>query len=282
MINLSTKTKYFLVKIVNNIVCFPLKLKGGNIKSKIVQRRSLNWSLDLNEVIDFLIYISGSFDKQGVKKLSNKIIPEDIVIDIGANVGSMSLNIAKLLNEKGAIISIEPSDYAYKRLENNFRINSFKCKHILIQGFMTNILNEKPNHVYASWNMNSDQIKHKDHMGILTSTKEAKSYTLDSIVNELNLARVDWVKMDVDGYEELVLDGSHNVLQSFKPHFFMELSEYPLLEQNSSVENVLSILIKYDYHFYSLNNVYLGQDIEAIKKTIPKMGATNIFAYAKD
>ena len=58
-------------------------------------------------------------------KLNEKLI----IIDIGANIGSISLPLAKIFN-KSKIFAIEPTNYAFKKLTKNLNLNKDLKKNI--------------------------------------------------------------------------------------------------------------------------------------------------------
>lgn len=280
MIKFSTRTNYRLVQIAHFVVVNILRITLKNVSQVVVKRNQIHWSLNLNEVIDFLIYLTGAFDREGIDAFSQKLSEKDVVIDIGANIGSVSLNLAKKVTS-GHIYAVEPSQYAYQRLYNNLSLNkNFENTVTPIQAFITSA-DVAPKEVYASWNMASTKENHEKHMGILTETTGSSFISLDDLIDKLNLSTVNWIKIDVDGYEESVLNGAVRTFTQLQPNLFIELSEYPLLEQNSSVEKILNLLISYGYHFYSVSNVYLGQDVQKIKQLIPNLGAVNVFAYVE-
>lgn len=256
------------------------KLINMPIRQRLVTRQSVKWMLDLDEVIDFMIFIFGGFDLKGINKFKSKINSEDTIVDIGANIGSFSLMVSQKLKNTGRIISIEPSDFAYNKFLKNLELNEDLSSRITsFQGFVTEKSNFKPKGIHASWNVLSSEERHENHCGILTSTNGAVSLTLDDIMTHFSIKKLDWLKIDVDGYEKGVLLGGQNVFNIHKPKIFMELCEYSLEEHNSSVDEILSFLIQFNYTFYGVNDYFFNQDIDAIKKSIPNMGTINIFAY---
>src|SRR5262249_59075587 len=73
------------------------------------------------------------------------------------------------------------------------------------------------------------------------TTRGARATTLDAALAEVGVHRVDFVKMDVDGYECGVLRGATNTLRQ-GPHILMELAPYVLDETGTSIEELVEIL----------------------------------------
>lgn len=243
-------------------------------------RNGIRWQLNLSEVIDFMIYFSGGFDKEGSSSFGEKLKPNDTIVDVGANIGSFALVVSKYIGDQGHIYAFEPSAYAINKFKTNLELNKTLAKRITpVQAFVTREEKSIPHGIHASWNITSTTQRHPNHKGILTPTQGAISLSLDQLVNQFQISKLDWLKIDVDGFEKDVLFGGAHVFNHHKPKVFMELCEYSLLEHDTSVEEILGYLIHFNYHFYSVGGKSFGQDIQAIKQTIPNMGTTNIFAY---
>jgi FkbM family methyltransferase len=281
MIKFSTKTNYTLVSAAQRVLFFFLSFFINDFTRVLVRRNGIIWNLNLEEVIDFLIFISGDFDRDGVRQFSKRISAEDYIIDIGANIGSFCLPVSKMLTN-GKIWAIEPSDYAFSKLNKNVHLNmDLEGKISIHQGFITQKTKSKPDMVFASWNSQKDKERHENHQGIATSTDGAESWSLDDFVRSKMIRKVDWIKIDVDGFEKDVLFGSEEVIVKHQPKIFMELCEYSLQENNTSVEEILQWLENKKYVFYSQKGKPF-KSITEIKSTIPDMGTTNIFAYPKE
>ncbi len=88
---MKTIYKIFIAKILSKMLTFFIS------RNQNVTRNSIKWCLDLNEGIDLSIYLFGTSEKKIVnlrKIFTNKNEPLTI-LDIGANIGSVSLVIAQ-------------------------------------------------------------------------------------------------------------------------------------------------------------------------------------------
>ena len=110
MYNFSTSQKIFIAKVLSRILIFLI----GN-KKKIIKRDGINYFVDLTEGIDLGIFLN----IKNEKKIYNigKILSNNItIIDVGSNVGSVTLPLAKKFSDS-KIISIEPTVYAFSKLK---------------------------------------------------------------------------------------------------------------------------------------------------------------------
>ena len=78
-------------------------------------------------------------------------------------------------------------------------------------------------------------------------TLDVKCTTLDAFVTQHRIQRIDWIKVDIEGVEPLFLQGSGKTLQRFKPIMIMELNPVLLARNDSSVEEVSSLLAEWGY-----------------------------------
>lgn len=280
MLKFSTKTNYRIVYNVQRVVLFSMRLFRRNTSNIRVVRRGLRWQLNLHEVIDFLIFFTGGFDNTGVRAFTRQIKSNDVIIDVGGNVGSFCLPVSKQLEGSGKLFVIEPSSYASQKLRTNIAINDVVLRDRIqvIQAFASSHQKAPlPEGIHASWDITASQ-KHQHHCGVLTSTEGAITITLDSLVQRFDLKRVDWIKIDVDGYEHDVLAGAQELIRTFRPNIFLELCEYSLNEHDKSVRCVIEGLSAMGYQFVGMNGKHFGKDIQKIEDSIPKMGTINIFA----
>lgn len=72
--------------------------------------------------------------------------------------------------------------------------------------------------------------------------------TLDNIINKLNLKAIDYLKVDVDGYEPNVLKGASNALKSnIIKNMQLEFGSYLLKANNFSSEQLYNMILSYGY-----------------------------------
>ena len=109
-----TNIKVFLASILSKIIIY----FTGKIKFKKIN--NINFKLDLSEGIDLRLFLNLLEEKDLYFNLTKILSPNKkcILIDIGANIGSVSLNLAKIF-KKSNILSIEPTFYAFEKLKIN-------------------------------------------------------------------------------------------------------------------------------------------------------------------
>lgn len=156
--------------------------------------------------------IEGKEYEDRVKENFEKSIKEeDIVIDVGANIGEFSLIAAKKVGPKGTVISIEPLKQATNWLKKNFELNNFS-NYEIIEKAVGNQVGE----------MTLYKKSESSEVGILDPQITEKRLlvdgtilvdTIDNIISSRNIRIVDMLKIDVEGFEYEVLCGCK---ESFK------------------------------------------------------------------
>lgn len=231
-----------------------------------VLRNNIKWNLDLSEAIDLHVFIFGKFEAEIVKCAKKlKLNKFNNIIDIGANFGIQTLQIAdEFKNSK--IFSIEPTNYAYEKLLKNLNLNKELKKNIkTYKLFLGSKDQKKPDTIFSSWDLNSNKLKHPKHLGEKMSTFNTQSKTLEEFILVNEIHELDFIKLDVDGYEYYVLKGGSNFLKKKKPPIFMELAPYLYEEYGYNKEMIINLIKTLGYEFYDLKNL---KKILNIKKKI--------------
>lgn len=96
-------------------------------------------------------------------------------------------------------------------------------------------------HVLSSFYMQDDFLGEPLH------TEKVKCKTLDSLCKELSLDRIDYLKIDTEGAELKIIEGSRNLLERHSIKYIQ--FEYGLPDENiPSVDKILRCLKYYGYH----------------------------------
>ena len=197
-----------------------------------------------------------------------------IIIDIGANIGSVSLIIAKKF-KNSRVFAIEPTNYAFQKLSKNLDLNDdLKDKVFLKQLFISD--NKKPQKVWSSWNFEKSDNKHQKHMGTLKEIKENSYIGLEKFIEIEKLKNVDFIKLDVDGYELDVLKSGETFLAKTKPIIFIEIAPYLYPEFGYSCEELVKFIISLNYSFHDENLIKI-EDIFSVINNIKDGSSRNFF-----
>lgn len=153
------------------------------------------------------------YEQEILEDLDKYLTQESVVLDIGANIGNHSVYWGKVTNVK-KVFSFEPTDVIFKILEKNIEINNLTEK---ITIYNIGLGNKNTNGKIASFNIGNvgaTGIK-EDISGDITIKK------LDDI-EEIKSERIDFVKIDVEGFEKNILDGAIETITKNRPIVFIE------------------------------------------------------------
>jgi len=132
----------------------------------------------------------------------------DIVVDVGAYIGTYTLMAAMKVGKKGLVIAIEPDLENFRSLLLNIYLNNVR-----------NVIPIRAAVADVDGNITFFVSKEKTGSSVIRIPEEIKSkitvpaVKLDTIVSKLALPRIDWLKIDVEGAEALVLKGTSKTLE---------------------------------------------------------------------
>lgn len=209
------------------------------------------------------LYFAHTWEKPETELFKNYIKPGMTVVDIGAHVGYFTLLASKLVGDKGRVISFEPTPATLDLLSQNLLDN-----HITNVELYKNAAADKSSGAYlypdrvspASNSMYGDGDK-----GIYIS-----AVALDDVIS----AKVDFIKMDIEGGEYWALKGMLDVVER-SDNLTMITEVYPegLKRSGSSLYEYLMLLKKY-FKLYFTNGAYVGCD--DIERAVRKAGSINL------
>jgi FkbM family methyltransferase len=164
------------------------------------------------EMIALEIFTFGLYERDLVKAIISFLPKGGTFIDIGANVGALTIPVAKAL-PCVSIICIEADPKLHLLLQQNVDRNN--CKQVQV---ISCVVGSKDGQSVAFYQAPDDRFG----MGSLGPQFNAapimlKQRSLDCILEDLHLDRVDVVKMDVEGAELNVLRGARRLLASKRP-----------------------------------------------------------------
>ena len=126
----------------------------------------------------------------------------DTVIDIGANIGTVTLESAVKVSSKGRVYSIEPNKKIFKFLAENIKLNNLQNVKIFNVA-----LGEKNDSVFFS----SERSDDLNSVSITEQGEEISLCKLDDL--PINESKINLMKIDVLGYEKFVFGGAKKILK---------------------------------------------------------------------
>jgi FkbM family methyltransferase len=201
---------------------------------------------DKDKSIMLPIEMSNGFYEPHVLNLMKDIIKKDnICIDIGANIGVISLVLSKLVGENGKVYSIEASKNNYNYLLKNIEINKLKNIVAINQGVWDCQKINTFSYVeeVAGCSFFSSKNIHEGYLENVTCKP------LKDIFCDYDIKYIDFIKLDVEGSEIKVIQGGYDIFLKFKPHLIVEYN--PIVLERFFGTNPKEL-------YNILNKIYVG------------------------
>lgn len=228
--------------------------------------------LDLDDYLQrwmFCHKLEEEYDYHWLTKILRK---GDHFVDIGANIGIVSLLASRVVEQAGKVYAIEALPETRDHLFANIAENS--VTNVLVIPFA--LLDENREvEFFASRNGNigGSSLVGRDEQD---SPISVTGRTFDSLLQDETIERCDVLKMDIEGAELLALKGMSGLFLNDKPRaVLIEVSEELLTSFGAKPSNIVNFFLEHDYEWYraELNGFEKVVDLE-IK------GFNNLWAFA--
>jgi FkbM family methyltransferase len=211
-------------------------------------RVTMGLNLSLKQSGDWFAHAFKSVTQDHHRELTpllSQYIPETgTVIDVGAHAGQFARMFAAIARS-GRVFSFEPSPYARSILKTALKWRAVSNVTVVAKG-----LGDKPGVLELA-----TPIKRRGGLGYglahVAATGEAAEgqrrdaveiMTLDAFVSDHGLETVDFIKVDVEGFEGRVMAGAEATLRRFRPALLLELHHGHLARGGDTAEGVAAFL----------------------------------------
>jgi FkbM family methyltransferase len=165
-------------------------------------------------------------------------------IDVGANCGMYTV-LGCAVNPCVRVVAVEPVPKVCAALANNVRQNNLDSRVTILNVALGDSNGSVPFHEAENSTMGSMAVG--GYQGQAGRVIQVECRTLDSIVDDLNI-EPDFMKIDVEGFEHLVLSGGNRVLSRFRPRIILEANP------GDPGDAVTEILLKHGYGFQNITD----------------------------
>ncbi len=165
------------------------------------------------------LFETGTYERGTLHFMENYLFQGQTFVDVGANIGLMSITAKKAVGENGQVWAFEANPKTFQILEKNLDLNDLNSVHTFECG-----LGDKKGNLtlYDNWSINrgaaSTVVK-----GENAQATEISILTLDAVVTGQSIG-VDMIKIDVEGMEWEVLEGAQNTIEVCRPVLIVEFS----------------------------------------------------------
>jgi FkbM family methyltransferase len=227
--------------------------------------------------LDRLLYLwlhrCGLMGAEETCLLHRHVRPGMRVIDVGANIGLYTLQLARLAGETGQVFAFEPEPTLFRAMRNNCIANAARN--------VTPInlaLGAHPGRVQFQRNAFNSGDNRLGGLGWGAEEVEVEVARLDDVLPE---PRVDFLKMDVQGYEFEVFRGMDRVFATSPAlEVFFEFWPFGLTTAGSDPNELLDYLCARGFRIFHPERARLVEvtDRSALLASLPGRKFTNLLA----
>lgn len=196
--------------------------------------------------------ISGVADPEISKELFSdvyrmkEVAPQagDVLLDVGAFMGETAVMFASQVGGQGKVYAFEPIQTAFEQMQVNINTNN-------LQDIITPVnrgCGEKTTKALA---VSADDAAPWTYIGDAEGSVEVELVSIDDFVKAYKVPKVDFIKMDVEGFEENVLMGAAGVIRTQRPR--MAVAMYHKSDDLTNLPRVVRELN--DYEMYVRSNM---------------------------
>jgi FkbM family methyltransferase len=201
---------------------------------------------NLKESISIDLFVNGVYEP-GTHNLLMKLIPPGgVLLDLGANIGSIALPVAKRRSDV-KVLCVEAAPWIYKFLQENVQNNSMEDSVVTINKAVSARSNES-----LPFYSPKDQFGKGSLSPVFTSDAiTVSTITLPDLLQEQGISKVDVIKIDIEGYEYFAFKGAISILSGdAAPTILFEFVDWA--EQHAGLQpgDAQRLLIELGYDLY--------------------------------
>lgn len=196
--------------------------------------------LDYNSFQSMYLMYNYIYDWEEFNLISHFVKPGDVVGDVGSNMGVYTIWMSKFITAEGSLHCFEPDTMNFDKLKQNIRASGIE------QMTRVNKLGLSNNDGEINFTYGLDGENHiavKDEKNILNI--EVKR--LDTYADENKISFFSYLKVDVEGFEFSVLEGSKKLLLEKRIKIIQLELNNTVRNSGINIESVLQFLKQSDY-----------------------------------
>ena len=205
-----------------------------------------------DEYIGLSLREYGEFSEIELSLMSKFIMKDDVVFDIGSNIGAFTVPFAKKVGELGQVYAFEPQKVIYELLQDNVNKNKLKNVKVYNVGMGKKKEELELNEIDYSKVGNFGGVSFKVDSSSFTKNIKNKKYKVKIInLDEfMEIEKCNFMKIDVEFMELDILTGGKKFLKKFRPILWIENHEfYP--------NKINKFLLENDYNAYwAYSNIF--------------------------
>lgn len=242
-----------------------VEINGQDI---ILTRDGVRLAFDFSQTFcraEGIISLGGNPEQEDFDYISSLIKPGNVVLDIGANVGLVSISLLKAQPKVDKIYAFEPLPDTFAKMKHNLELNGLPEKIYPVNVGMSDKAGTFDFYLpgeneAASMQPNMDEFYMQESVdGHYTGKKkmdkvDCQVTTVDKYVEENNIDHVNFIKIDVEGNERNVLVGGADVLKKYHPVVYCEMLRKHAARFGYHPNEIIDFMRKLNYSCYTFED----------------------------
>jgi FkbM family methyltransferase len=202
------------------------------------------FNIDTTYPMESTVWLGGTYDRPTTQFLQTVLRPDDVCLDIGANCGALTLVAASVI-QTGHIYAFEPAPAIRARLEGNIASNPGLADRVTVVNLG---LGQERGQLCYQEDPNFRGNGSLFHPGEIQSGEiQVEIITLDEWITTQAIARVNVIKIDVEGMEYAVFQGAQALLTRDHPLIYFETMPNNLIGKSHAIADVYQYLSQLGY-----------------------------------
>jgi FkbM family methyltransferase len=189
--------------------------------------------------------MQGDYEPQMRKTIVHYLKPGDTFVDLGANEGFFSVQAAAICGPGGRVVAIEPQNRLLDVLRENLRLNEIRCAEVISVA-----VSDKPGTamLYLAPDINTGGSGLSNAARYPVRAQPTSLRTLSQVLDENRIDHVDFMKVDIEGFEWEMLTGAPEVFATHRIRAMaMEIHESLLQRRGLDAGEILRKLETFGY-----------------------------------
>jgi len=195
----------------------------------------------------YINYFPSGYESDNFNFLRQQCKPGDVVLDIGAHIGLFSSIAGKIVGSSGKVYAFEPSPKTNALLQKTISINQLMPVVHVRNEAMGNAVGKTVFYISDGEADNSNSMisymQDRKLHGI-----DVTILTIDTLVKQEHLSKVNFIKIDVEGAEYDAIRGGEQTFRELRPVCILAIHPDPIEAKGDKLEDIYDFVSNLSYH----------------------------------
>ncbi len=243
-----TPVAHRVLKWVLNVLCPPAKKEKAVHLVASFDGGLIN--VDTSSSIEYHLLFRGCHEPEIVNLIKHVVRPGNFCLDIGANIGAHTLLMARMAGPTGKVIALEPHPGICRRLRQNICLNRLTNVQV-VNAALTDRDGTIDLYGFSAdaFEQGISSLRPDDEAKMKIEVRALRGATL---IREQRIEACDFLKIDVEGAESLVLNELFELISAHRPAILFEYRRQHWEKFGSAFSPILSRLREQHYDVYCI------------------------------